>query len=180
MKCHPAPATVRAVLAFALAWASAAASAQVLEVLESRGFAETRIPAVGWRQAVVGRQLPEGSTATTWLAARAVLAFPGVRLELGELTHLRVLALESGAVRLSLTAGSLVLESEGTRLEVEFGGAVLRLENGTAEISGDVLKLISGTAVLSGAGPSPRILEAGTVLRLSERRIGSVFPRPGP
>jgi len=51
------------------------AQEQVLEVQQTSGFAEALLENLGWRQAVIGRQLPAGSAVTSWLDAEAKLGY---------------------------------------------------------------------------------------------------------
>jgi hypothetical protein len=165
------------ILALALASGAAGLGAQAIEVLESSGYAEVLLPDIGWRQAVVGRQVGAGSVLTSWLGARAKFEYQGGLLELGPLSRLRVLALavEPASARLSLAEGRLSIDTKGTAFELEYRGMTIKVESGSIALSGGLLSVASGSATLSGYDSAPLILSAGERLSLLDRESGPVF-----
>lgn len=150
--------------------------AQSLVVLESTGFVETNLQDVGWRQAVVGRQIPEGSILTSWLNAKAELEGEDFRINLEPMTHVRLISLDSSHTRLALSAGALIIESTGCILEVEIRGKTIHLEQGVIRISDERLEVISGTAILDGYDKDSIRLDDGSEIIFSTVVKGPIFP----
>ena len=163
------------ILALVLAAGAACLAAQAIEVLESSGYAETLLPDIGWRQAVVGRQLPAGSALTSWLGARAKLDYRGSLLELGPLSLLRVLDLQPASARLSLSEGGLSIDAKDTAFELEYRGMTVRVESGSIALEGGLLSVASGSASVSGYLKDVVVLPSGARMNLLERAPGPVF-----
>jgi hypothetical protein len=149
---------------------------QALEVQESSGFVEARIPQVGWRQAVIGRQLPVESVAASWLGARARMEYRGCFVTLGSLGHLAVERLEENLVRLSLAAGSLQVQTGDTACEIGFRGLTVTLRGGSIEINDGLLRVREGTATVSAPGEAPVTAGTGATLSLLPYAPGPVLP----
>ena len=167
---------ITALAAFAFLAAAGHLAAQSLEVLESSGFVEVKLASVGWRQAVVGRQVPAGSTLTAWLDAAAKLQYAGSTMTMTPLTHARIISIADGVVTVELLAGGISFESEGNAVfEIRVRGMTLRVEGGAADITVSEVLVKSGTAMLSGAQDAPVSIPAGTAVSLVERAKGPVF-----
>lgn len=167
-------------LAAASALGAQSAVAPAFEVQESSGFVEALLPELGWRQAVIGRQLPAGSEVTAWLDARATLGYGDTVLTLEPLSLLRVLAVGSDLVRVSLLSGGVKVQTAALACELEFRGMVIRLEKGTAVLSDETLSVQEGTVTVNGAQDKPMPLTAGTSIRLVSAPTGPVFPASDP
>jgi len=153
---------------------------QALEVMESSGYVETLLPSVGWRQAVVGRQLPEGAVLAAWLDANARVDFQGSTLAVGPLSRVLIRSLQTGQVQLSLTAGAVSVTSVNTAFEVEYRGSLIRVEKGAFDLADGVLRPQSGTVTVSEPGSPVRTLGPGEYLDLLSRKTGPVFSDPSP
>ena len=176
MRRLPSPAAAGLLLALALtAGGPALLPAQSFEVQQSSGFVEALLPDLGWRQAVVGRQLPPDSLLTSWLASNATFTYGDSTCTVGPLSHLRILAVTDQLARLSLTAGSITVQTSRLPFEIEFRGVTVRIEQGTASISDGVLTLSSGSAVVNGARDAPLAVSPGAVIPLLSRSDGPVF-----
>lgn len=151
------------------------AQVQVLEVRESSGYAEALLPTSGWRQAVVGRQLPAGSIVTTWQDARTRLDYQGDTVEVGPLTHLRVLSLEQSLVRLVLTEGSISVEAGFTAFELEYRGIRIRVEKGALSLASGALTVKSGSVFMTESNAEQRVVAEGATISLLSRQTGPVF-----
>ncbi|HVO39865.1 MAG TPA: hypothetical protein VMV03_12625, partial [Spirochaetia bacterium] len=127
-----------------LALLPAAVFAQAFEVQASSGYVEALLPSLGWRQAVVGRQVPAGSVVTAWQDARMEMDYQGDSLTVGALSHVRIQALEPALVRLSLTSGSLTIKATTATFEVAFRGAAVQVEKGAATLTNGLLTAASG------------------------------------
>ncbi len=165
----------RGLLVIALLTSAPCVFAQALEVRESSGYAEALLPAAGWRQAVVGRQLPAGSVVTAWQDARAKLDYQGDTVEVGPLTHLRVQSLDRSLVRLSLTEGSISIEAAATTFELEYRGIRVSVEKAAAVLSSGTLTVKSGTVFVTEPRAEQRPVTAGSTIELLSRQTGSVF-----
>lgn len=154
----------------------AAVFAQAFEVQASSGYVEALLPSLGWRQAVVGRQVPAGSVVTAWQDARMEMDYQGDSVAVGSLTHLRVQALEPALVRLSLTSGSITIKVTTATFEVAFRGAAVRVEKGAATLADGVLTVASGNVSVIEANAPPRAVAPGETLSLLQRETGPVFP----
>lgn len=148
------------------------------EVIASDGFAEALLPEIGWRQAVLGRRLPEGTVIATWLDARAELELAGARLQLEPLTHVRVEHLGQNAAELSLQTGVVTVLTEGAAVVLTAGESSLRITEGRARLSREAVSLESGTAELARPGEASVPLEAGDYRRLIREGFGGIFSDP--
>jgi hypothetical protein len=157
-----------------------AAAAPGFEVQESSGFVEALLPELGWRQAVIGRQLPAGAVVTAWTDARATIGYGDSVLTLEPFSHLGVLAVGNDLVRVSLLSGGVKVQTASLACEVEFRGMVIRIEKGTAVLSDEALSVQDGTVTVTGAQDKPIIVPAGTSLLLITRPEGPVFPSTDP
>ncbi len=165
----------RILLAAIAALLAQAAAAQAIEVSSSEGYAESLVPSVGWRQAVVGRQLPEGSIVATWTAARAEMGYLGARMTLGPLGLLEVASASADSVGLRLTEGSLEIAASGLRFEIEYRGARISLQGGEIVLADGILAVRSGKASVEGYASAPLALSAGESLNLLLKETGPVF-----
>jgi hypothetical protein len=151
---------------------------QYLEVRQSQGFVEALLSDQGWRQAVVGRQLPAGAVLTSWIDASATVAYQDSVLTVEPLTHLTVLEVGTDLVRLSLEAGGLKVQSPSLAWEIRFRGLAIRLK-GAAAITDGTLTVTEGSAEVSAeasaAGRAPVKLAAGRSVDLLARQAGPVF-----
>jgi hypothetical protein len=152
------------------------AQEQVLEVQQTSGFAEALLENLGWRQAVIGRQLPAGSAVTSWLDAEAKLGYRDSIVTVEQLSHITVVDISADLVRLSLEAGGVRVDSAAITYEVRFHGMVIRIEKGTAVLSDGVLKAEAGTVTVSGAQDGPMVIHAGSSVNLLAPAHGPVFP----
>ena len=152
-----------------------AADTPVLEVQQSTGFVEVLLPELGWRQAVIGRQVPAGSVMTAWLDATARLAYGDSILTLDQLSHVKVIDISASLIRLSVEAGGITIEVPTTACEIEFRGMVIRVEKGKASLGDDSLAVQSGSAVVQGAGPQPLPVAAGAKIALLSPAAGPIF-----
>jgi hypothetical protein len=150
------------------------------EVQESSGFVEALLPEVGWRQAVIGRQLPAGSEVTAWLDARATLGYGDTLLTLEPFSLLKVEAVGTDLVRVSLLCGGVKVQTAALACELEFRGMVIRIEKGTAVLSDETLTVQEGTVIVNGARDKPMPLTAGTSMPLISAPNGPVFPASDP
>lgn len=146
------------------------------EVQESSGFVEALLPELGWRQAVIGRQLPAGAVVTAWTDARATLSYGDIVLALEPFSHLGVVAVGTDLVRVSLLSGGVKVQTATVACEVEFRGLVIRVEKGTAVLSDERLSVQDGTVTVTGAQDKPIVVPAGTSILLITRPEGPVFP----
>jgi hypothetical protein len=155
---------------------SLGAQQQPLHVLQSHGYVEALLADQGWRQAVVGRELPAGAVVASWLKAGATLGYRDGTLTVGPLTHLTVVDADAERLQLSLEAGAVELQSAGTVIEIRFRGLLVRIEKGRALISDGVLTVKEGSCELRGAaGRDPMKLAVGDSLDLVARAGGAVF-----
>jgi hypothetical protein len=166
--------------AFGQAAAGQAPPGPVFEVQESSGFVEALLPDLGWRQAVIGRQLPAGSVVTSWIDARATLSYGDSVLTLEPFTHLGFAAIGNDVVRLTLLAGGVKVKTAALACELEYKGMVVRIENGTATISDATVSVQEGTVTVTGAQDKPLIVAAGSSIGLTARREGPVFSAADP
>jgi len=157
------------------AGASSLLESQALEVQQSSGFVEVLLPDLGWRQAVLGRQLPPDAVVTSWLDASARFTFGGSVVTLGPLSHLRILSVGKDLVRLSLQAGTVTVESSSPACEIEFRGLTVRIEQGNVVLTDGVLSVKAGTALLQGAQDQPLTLGPGSTISLLAQPVGPVF-----
>jgi len=151
-----------------------------MEVLESSGYVETLLPSVGWRQAVVGRQLPEGAVLTAWLDANARVDFQGNTLSVGPLSRVLIRSIQPGQVQLSVGAGSISVTAVNAAFSVEYRGFVIRVEKGAFVLEDGVLRPDSGAVTVAEPGSPVRSLAPGDSLNLLSRKTGPVFPDPLP
>jgi hypothetical protein len=158
-----------------LACASSILESQALEVQQSSGFVEVLLPDVGWRQAVLGRQLPPDSVITSWLAASARLAYGESVVTVGPLSDVRILSVAKDLVGLSLRAGTVTVESSTPPCEIEFRGLTVRLEQGSVSLTDGMLKVLTGNAVVKGAQDQPLALSAGSEFSLLNQPSGPIF-----
>jgi hypothetical protein len=167
------------VIASLLAAASSSLSAQqqYLEVQQSTGFVEAFLADLGWRQAVVGRQLPAGAVVTSWIGATARMSYGDSLVTVSQLTHLTVLAVGPEAVRLSVESGGLSVDSANLVYEIEFRGLVVRVTKGTIAFNDGTLSVQSGNVEVVGAQERPVMVPAGTSLDLISSPTGPVFKR---
>lgn len=152
-----------------------AADVQTMEVQQSGGFVEVLLPDLGWRQAVIGRQVPAGSVLTSWTGASALIGYGNCVVALQQFSHLTVLSLSSSLIRLSLESGGIGIEAPNSACEIQFRGMVIRIENGKAVLSDGVLRVQSGSVVVSGARAQPLPVAAGEALSLLAQPTGPVF-----
>jgi hypothetical protein len=164
----------------ASAQAAAGQAAPAFEVQESSGFVEALLPDLGWRQAVIGRQLPAGSVVTSWIDARATLSYGDSVLTLEPFTHLGFAAIGNDVVRLTLLAGGLKVTTAALACEVEYRGMVVRIEKGTATISDATVSVQEGTVTVTGAQDKPMTVAAGSTIGLTARQEGPVFSAADP
>lgn len=167
---------MRRLLAAAIAALIAqAAAAQAIEVSSSKGYAESLVPAIGWRQAVVGRQLPEGSVVATWTGADAEMGYLGARISLGPLGRLEIVSVGADSVGLRLTEGSLAIAASGLRFGIEYRGVRISLEDGEIVLADGTLMVKSGIATVEGYASDPVIVSTGKPLELLGRKTGPVL-----
>ena len=164
----------------AAAQAAAAQAAAVFEVQQSSGFVETLLPDLGWRQAVIGRQLPAGSVLTSWIDARATLTYGDTVLTLEPFTDLGFTAIGNDVVQLTLRAGGVKVQTAAVACEVDCRGLTVRIEKGTAAISDDALSVQEGTVTVTGAQDKPMTVPAGSTIGLTARQEGPVFTTVDP
>jgi hypothetical protein len=157
-----------------------AAAAPGFEVQESSGFVEALLPELGWRQAVIGRQLPAGAVVTAWIDARATIGYGDSVLTLEPFSHLGVVAVGNDLVRVALLSGGVKVQTATLACEVEFRGLVIRVEKGTAILSDETLSVQDGTVTVTGAQDKPIAVPAGTSILLITRPEGPVFPSSDP
>ena len=157
------------------AGASSLLGGQALEVQQSSGFVEVLLPEVGWRQAVLGRQLPPDAVVTSWLGAGTRLTYGGSVITLGPLSHLRILSVDKELVSLSLQAGTVTVESSTPACEIEFRGLTVRLEQGSVTLTDGTLRVLTGTAVVKGAQDRPLTFGPGSTFSLLTQPSGPVF-----
>ena len=157
------------------AGASSILECQALEVQQSSGFVEVLLPDLGWRQAVLGRQLPPEAVVTSWLGASARLSYGGSVVTLGPLSHLRILSVTRELVGLSLQAGTMTVESSTPACEIEFRGLTVRLEQGSVSLTDGILRVLTGTAVVKGAQDQPLTFGQGSIFSLLMQPSGPVF-----
>jgi hypothetical protein len=153
----------------------AAVFSQAFEVQASSGYVEALLPSLGWRQAVVGRQVPAGSVVTAWQDARMEMDYQGDSVTVGSLTHLRVQALDPALVHLSLTSGSITIKATTATYEVAFRGTAVQVEKGAATLADGILTVASGNVRVIEANARPRAVEPGETLSLLVRETGPVF-----
>ncbi len=154
---------------------SPALEGQALEVQQSTGFVEVLLPDLGWRQAVLGRQLPPEAVVTSWLGASTRLAYDGSIVTLGPLSHLRIISVNKELVSLSLQAGTITVESSTPPCEIEFRGLTVRLEQGSITLTDGILRVVTGTAVVTGAQDQPLAFGPGSTFSLLTQPSGPVF-----
>jgi hypothetical protein len=157
-----------------------AAEPQAMEVQESKGFVEVLLPELGWRQAVVGRQVPADSVMTSWTGATATVRYGDGVVTLEPLTHVTVVSLSGDLVRLSVESGGIAIESPIEAFEIEFRGMVVRIEKGgaspgKASLVDGSLTVQSGSVVVSGAGAKPLSVAPGTTVSLLSPPAGPAF-----
>jgi hypothetical protein len=152
-----------------------ATDAQLMEVQQSSGFVEVLLPDLGWRQAVIGRQVPAGSVITSWTDASAKVGYGDSLVSLEQLSHLKVLSISSSLIRFSLESGGIVVETPTSACEIEFRGMVVRIENGSATLNDGSLAVRSGSVVVNGAGRGPLPVAAGATISLLSPPAGPVF-----
>jgi len=156
------------------------AFSQAFEVQASSGYVEALLPALGWRQAVVGRQVPADSVVTAWQDAKAEMDYQGDSVTVGSFTHLRVLSVEADRVRLSLTSGSVTIKSTTASFELDFRGTVVQVEKGAATVTDGVLTVATGDVRVVEKNAQPHVVQPGETLSLLSRQTGSVFPVSSP
>jgi len=168
--------------AFLLAATWLNAQQQALEVQQSNGFVEALLQNLGWRQAVIGRQLPAGAVLTSWVDASAKLGYGDSVVSVEQLTHLTVLDLGTGLVRLSLESGGIRVETAAIVFEVQFHGVVIKIEKGVAVLNDGILKVEAGNVTVIGAQDSPLVIPVGSSVSLISSPEGPLFPSllPGP
>jgi hypothetical protein len=152
-----------------------AAEVQAMEVQQSSGFVEVLLPDLGWRQAVIGRQVPAGSVLTSWTAANARIGYGDAVLALEQFSHVTVVSLSPALIHLSLECGGIGIEASNTAVEIELRGMVIHIEHGTAAVSDGTLAVQSGSAVVTGAAGQPLTVAAGATLSLLGQPTGPVF-----
>jgi hypothetical protein len=167
-------------VAVAAALAAQASPVPAFEVQQSSGFVEALLPDLGWRQAVIGRQLPAGSVITSWIDAAATLAFADTVLTLEPMSHLGVAAVGSDLVRLSMASGGVKVQTAAVVVELEVRGFVIHIENATAVLSDGTLRVEAGTVVVNGAQNGPMPVAAGSSIQLLASPEGPVFPVSDP
>jgi hypothetical protein len=167
-------------LLLAATWLNA--QQQALEVQQSNGFVEALLQNLGWRQAVIGRQLPAGAVVTSWVDASAKLGYGDSVVSVEQLTHLTVLDVGTELVRLSLESGGIRVEAAAIVYEVQFRGIVVRIEKGVAVLNDGVLKVEAGNVAVNGAQDSPLVVPVGSSVSLISSSEGPLFPAllPGP
>ena len=148
---------------------------QALEVQQSTGFVEVLLPDLGWRQAVLGRQLPPDAVVTSWLGAGTRLTYGGSVVTLGSFSHLRIVSVGKELVSLSLQAGAVTVETSTPPCEIEFRGLTVRLEQGSVTLTDGALKVLTGTAVVKGAQDQPLTFGPGSTFSLLTQPSGPVF-----
>lgn len=148
---------------------------QVLEVQQSSGFVEALIGNLGWRQAVIGRQMPAGSVVTSWIGAAAKMSYRDTLVSMEQFTHFTVLDVEPALVRLSVESGSVRVDCPTTAYELEFRGMVIRVEKGSAILNDGVLSAESGSVVVNGAQDQPLSVAPGTSIDLLKKSFGPIF-----
>jgi len=167
-------------VAAAASLAAQASPVPAFEVQQSSGFVEALLPDLGWRQAVIGRQLPAGSVVTSWIDAEATLGYGDSVLTLEPLSHLGVLAVGSDRVRISLLAGGVKVQTATLACELEFRGMVIRVENAAVILSDGTLSVQAGSVTVSGARDAPMPVSAGSSILLLSSPEGPVFPVSDP
>ncbi len=161
---------------FLLAGAWLSAQDQVLEVQQSSGFVEALLENLGWRQAVIGRQLPAGAVVTSWIDATAKLGYGDSIVSLEPLTHLTLVDIGTGQVRLSVEAGGVRVDSGAVVYEVRFRGMAIKIEKGSALLSDGVLKAEAGSVAVMGVQDGPMVIPVGSSFDLLSQPRGPVFP----
>jgi hypothetical protein len=161
--------------AAAAALSAQAADVQLMEVQQSSGFVEVLLPEVGWRQAVIGRQVPAGSVLTSWTEASAKVGYGDSIVTIDQLSHVKILSLTGPLIRLSVEAGGIEIETPTAAFEIEYRGMVVRIEKGKAVLSDGSLTVQSGSVVVSGARRDPLPVAAGTTFSLLSPLAGPVF-----
>ncbi len=176
MKRHAA---IALLLAGACGYLSAqAATVPALEVQQSSGFVEALLPDLGWRQAVIGRQLPAGSVVTSWIDAAATITFADTVLTLEPFSHLGVVAVGRDAVKLSLVSGGITIQTAAVVCELAFRDLVIRIQNATVVLSDETLRVEAGSVEVDGARKGPVPVAAGSSVKLLSPPEGPVFPGP--
>jgi hypothetical protein len=165
----------RLLLAAIAALVAQAAAAQAIEISSSEGYAESLVPSVGWRQAVVGRQLPEGSIVATWAAAKAEMGYLGAKVSLGPLSRLEIASVGADSVGLRLTEGSLGIAASGLRFEIDYRGARISIQGGEIVLADGSIEVVSGIASVEGYALGIVAVPAGTSLNLLLKKTGPVF-----
>ena len=152
----------------------------MFEVQESSGFVEALLQDLGWRQAVIGRQLPAGSVVTSWIDARATLSFGDTVLTLEPFTHLGFTAIGSDVVQLAIIAGGVKVQTAAVPCELDYRGLTVRIEKGTATISDATLSVQEGTVTVTGMQDKPMTVPPGSSIGLTARQEGPVFTTADP
>jgi hypothetical protein len=156
-----------------------ATDVQLMEVQQSSGFVEVLLPDLGWRQAVIGRQVPAGSVMTSWIDASAKVSYGDSLVTLEQLSHVKVLSITSSLIRLSLESGGIEIETPTAACEIEFRGMVIHVAKGKATLSDGSLAVQSGSVVVDGARREALPVPAGTTVSLLSPPAGPVFGSAG-
>ena len=151
------------------------AQGEVIEVEQSSGFVEALLANLGWRAAVVGRQLPPASVLTSWVGATAKLSYADSIITVGQLTHLTVLELGTGLVRISLEAGDIRVDTSTVTYELQFRDFAVRIEKGAVILSDGILTVESGSVQLNAAQNGPMRVVPGSPMDLLSSAQGPVF-----
>jgi uncharacterized cupin superfamily protein len=183
----------RAVLALAVAATLAlfaapagaqTAAGQIAQVASSTGTAEAFIPDVGWRQAVLGRVLPVGSTLTCWIDSSAEVEAGEATFILSGLSHAELTSVSSERVELILSAGSLKVMTAGTEVLIRVRGTagstaeestIVILVNGEAHVTSTEVVLTSGSARVDAPREETVELVAGDQFSLAVPPLEPVF-----
>jgi hypothetical protein len=165
----------RLAIAILAASCACALAAQAVEVVSSEGYAESLVPDLGWRQAVIGRQLPEGAVVATWTGAKVVMDYSGDRMEFGSFGRLEIASIGTGELFLALTEGSLSIRSSSVRFVVEYRGARIAIAGGELTIADGAIAVASGSATVEGYSAAAVSLGPGSRLDLFRREAGPVL-----
>jgi hypothetical protein len=145
------------------------------EVQSAEGFAEILLPDVGWRQAVLGRRVPSGSTLTTWSDAELSIALLDNSVSMGSFSLLRVVQL-GDTTRLVAPAGIVTVNAGESGVELDYRGTQVLARSAEFELVHGALEVILGTVVLRDARGRERSLIAGESLRLLREAAAPIFP----
>lgn len=149
--------------------------AQEVRIVRSTGTAEIEIPGRGWLQAVSGRLVPAGGSLATWTDAQLVAGGGTVEFQLGRLTIVELVSVESGRVNLRLRAGSLRFRTSEDPVTVTTDLAAFEIDVGAAEYTDGVLNVLEGSVTIAYNRGGESVVSAPAVLDIRELRIDPIF-----